>query len=226
MGGRKVATAWGKSYVGTAIKGFEHAAEHNMGKIITKLGPKLSPGFGKFIAERVTGDAPALISMYLTTVGKHIFGTTWNLIVRGLSEISKAFSFLLGVPTKIGDAIKNFKKFAETPGAKIISSALDSFVGPAMRGMGSFIDLHMKPNIDGLSAWLNSIEVNYKDLEKLAESEEISGEKIEIKNKQIKPKNAVVQKSDEKSIKKLPEITAGVKESLNHIRGFDEFSIV
>ena len=110
----------------------------------------------------------------------------------------------------------------------MIASALDSFVGPALKGMGSFIDNNIKPSIDGTSAWLSSISVNYKDLEKLAESEDLSGEKIEIKNKTIKPKDAAVQKEDSEKIQKLPKVTSGVKknESLNHIQGFEDFSLI
>lgn len=229
MGGKKAAQAWGKTYVGTAIHGFEHFAEHSLAKATAKLGPKLAPGFGKFLAEKGAQNAPTLISILFVTVGKHILGTMWNSMVNGLATIAKAFSFLLSVPAKIGEAVSKFKASAESQGAKIIATALDSFVGPAMRGMGSFIDNNIRPSIDGASAWLTSISVNYKDLEKLAESEDLSGEKIEVKNQTIKPKETGVKKDDVKKIQKLPKVTSGgskVKESLNHIRGFDDFSLI
>ena len=178
MGGKKAAETWGKTYIGTAVHGFEHFAEHSLAKATARVGPKLAPGFAKFIAQKGAQNAPTIISLLFLTVGKHVLGTAWNGVVTGLAGISKAFSFLLSVPTKIGEAISKFKASAESPGAKVIASALDSFVGPAMKGMGSFIDNNIKPSIDGTSAWLSSISVNYKDLEKLAESEDLSGEII------------------------------------------------
>lgn len=226
MGGKKAAEAWGKTYIGTAVHGFEHFAEHSLAKATAKVGPKLAPGFAKFIAQRGAQNAPTIISLLFLTVGKHILGSMWNGVVTGLAGIAKAFSFLLSVPAKIGEAISKFKASAESPGAKVISSALDSFVGPAMKGMGSFIDNNIKPSVDGASAWLSSIAVNYKDLEKLAESEDLSGEKIEIKNKAIKSKDVAVQKDDSKKIQKLPKVTSGVKEGLSHIQGFEDFSLI
>ena len=231
MGGKKAAEAWGKTYVGTAVKGFEHFAEHSLAKATAKLGPKLAPGLGKLVstvAQKGAQNAPTIISILFVTVGKHILGTMWNGVVLGMARMTEVFSFLLSIPTKIGEAISKFKSSAESTGAKIISSALDSFVGPAMKGMGSFIDANIKPSIDGASAWLSSMAVNYKELEKLADSEDLSGEKIEIKNKTIKPKEAVVKKDDSKKIQSLPKVTSGVKknESLNHIRGFEDFSLI
>lgn len=228
MGGKKAAQAWSASFMGTAIKGFEHFAEHNLGKVTSVLA-KVSPGFAKFIAEEASKAAPALISLLFVIVGKHVFGRLWNGIVKGLSAIAKAFASLLGVPAKIGEAIGKFKASAESTGAQIIATALDSFVGPAMRGMGSFLNTSIKPKIDGASAWLSSIAVNYEVIEKLAETEDLSGEKIEIQNKQIKPKGAAVQKADTKNVKALPKVTAStpkVKEGLNHITGFEDFSLV
>jgi hypothetical protein len=214
--------------MGTAVKGFEHFAEHSLGKVTSKLSG-VAPGFAKFIVEEGSKAAPALISLLFVIVGKHVFGPAWNGIVKGLSAIAKSFSFLLGVPAKIGEAISKFKASAESTGAQIISTALDSFVGPAMRGMGSFLNTSIKPKVDGAAAWLSSIAVSYKEIEKLAETEDLSGEKIEIQNKQIKPKSAAVQKSDSKNIKALPKVTSStpkVKEGLNHITGFEDFSLV
>jgi ElaB/YqjD/DUF883 family membrane-anchored ribosome-binding protein len=229
MGGKKAAETWGKTYIGAAVQGFEHFAGNSLGKATAKLGPKLTPGLSKLVnvaAEKGAQNAPTIISILFVTVGKHILGSMWNGVVTGLAGIAKAFSFLLSVPTKIGEAISKFKTSAESPEAKVIASALDSFVGPAMKGMGSFIDNNIKPSVDGASAWLSSMAVNYKDLEKLADSEDFSGEKIEIKNKTIKPKGAVVQKEDSKKIQKLPKVTSGVKEGLNHIQGFEDFSLI
>jgi hypothetical protein len=226
MGGKKAAEAWGKTYIGGAVHGFEHFAEHSLGKITAKLGPKLAPGFVKIVAEKGAQNAPTLISILFVTIGKHILGTMWNGVVLGMARMTEVFSFLLSIPTKIGEAVSKFKASAESPGAKVIASALDSFVGPAMKGMGSFIDNNIKPSVDGASAWLSSIAVNYKELEKFADSEDLSGEKIEIKNKTIKPKGAVVQNDDSKKIQKLPKVTAGgakIKEGLNHIKVFEEF---
>ena len=228
MGGKKAAQAWSKSFMGTAIHGFEHFAEHSLGRVTTKLS-SVAPGFTKFIVEEGSKSAPAIISLLFVIVGKHVFGPAWNAIVKGLSGIAKAFSFMLGVPAKIGEAIGKFKASAESTGAQIIATALDSFVGPAMRGMGSFLNSSIKPKVDGASAWLSSIAVSYKEIEKLAETEDLSGEKIEIQNKQIKPKGAAVQKADSKNIKALPKVTSGtskVKEGLNHITGFEDFSLV
>jgi ElaB/YqjD/DUF883 family membrane-anchored ribosome-binding protein len=228
MGGKKAAEVWGKTYVGAAVRGFEHFAEHSLAKATAKLGPKLAPGLVKLVAQKGAENAPVLMSILFVTVGKHILGTMWNGVVMGMARMTEVFSFLLSIPTKIGEAISKFKSSAESPEAKIISSALDSFVGPAMKGMGSFIDQNIKPSVDGASAWLSSMAVNYKELEKLADSEDFSGEKIEIKNKTIKPKGAVVQKDDSKKIQNLPKVTSGVKknESLNHIRGFEDFSLI
>lgn len=228
MGGKKAAEVWGKTYVGAAVHGFEHFAEHSLAKATAKLGPKLAPGLAKLVAEKGAENAPVLMSILFVTVGKHILGSMWNGVVLGMARMTEVFSFLLSIPTKIGEAISKFKSSAESTGAKIISSALDSFVGPAMKGMGSFIDQNIKPSVDGASAWLSSMAVNYKELEKLADSEDFSGETIEIKNKTIKPKGAVVQKEDSKKIQNLPKVTSGIKknESLNHIQGFEDFSLI
>lgn len=126
----------------------------------------------------------------------------------------------------MGDAIKNFKKSATTTGAKIISSALDSFIGPAARGVGSFLDKNVKPRLDGISGWLDSLSINYKELEKIADEKDTQSEKVEIKPGEVKPKNAAVQKEDDSKIKKLPAVTEPVKESSNYIRRFGEFSTV
>ena len=226
MGGKRAAAAWGKSFAGTLVHNFEHFSAETLSKATAKVGPKLSEGFSKFIVEKGAQHAPTLISILFVTVGKHILGTAWNGLVNGLSAVAKGFSFVLGVPTKIGEAIAKFKKSAESPGAVIISQALDTFVGPAMRGIGSFIDKYIKPKVDGASAWLSSLSITYKELSKFAESEDLSGEKTEIAQKTIKPKNAEVKKSDANNIKKLPSVTAKVKESLNHIQGFENFKMV
>ena len=54
-----------------------------------------------------------------------------------------------------------------------------AFVGPAMRGMGSFLNSSIKPKVDGASAWLSSIAVSYKEIEKLAETEDIAKQTVE-----------------------------------------------
>ena len=226
VGGKKVAAKWGETFAGQMVHNFEHFMEHNVSKVTSKMGESLASGFGKMVGEKVAENGPAIINLILVSIGRHILGGAWNGVVKGLSTVSKGFSFLLGIPTKIGEAIANFKKSAESTGAKIIASALDSFVGPAMRGVGSFIDKHIKPRIDGIKDWFESLSVNYKELEKISEEKDTESEKIEIQPRQIKPKNAEVEKKDDKAIKELPKVTDNVKEGLLHIRGFEEFSIV
>ena len=226
MGGKVAAETWGKTFAGALVHNFEHFSVHTLNKAATKIGPKLSEGFTKFIVAKGAEHAPTLISMLFIVVGKHILGGLWNGVVGGLATITGSFSFLLGVPTKIGEAIANFKESAESTGAKIISQALDAFVGPAMRGIGSFIDQYIKPSIDGASAWFYTLSINYDELSKFGESKDLSSEKIEISQKKIKPNNAEVKKSDEKNIKNLPKVTSKVKESLTHIRGFEDFRMV
>lgn len=226
MGGKKAAEVWGKSFAGGLIHNFEHFTANTLTKATAKVGPRLSEGFSKFIVVKGAEHAPTLISMLFVVVGKHILGSLWNGVVGGLATISKAFSFVLGVPAKIGEAIANFKKSAESTGAKIISQALDAFVGPAMRGIGSFINQYIKPSVDGASAWFSSLNITYKELSTFAESKDLSGEKTEITPKEIKPQNAEIKKEDKKNLRKLPKVTSKVKESLTHIQGFEDFRMI
>ena len=236
MAGKKAAASWGKSYVGKALIGMEGFIEGTLVKAGSKFGPKLGPHVSKFLGEKIAPEIPALFTIYLISVGKHIFGSMWNAIVNGLSKITDVFSFVLGLPTKIGNAIKEFKKSSESSdssyASKIISSALDSFVGPAMRMVGSLLDTKLKPYVDGLSGWFKACSVDYKEIEKIADSKAPSSEKIQVETRKIKPSALELQKknaADAKNLKKLPPVTAKtlkLKEGLNHIKGFEGFSPV
>ena len=224
-GGKRVAAKWGETFAGKTIHGFEHFMEKGVAKVTAKMGDGLVGSFGKFVGEKVSANAPAIINLLLITTGKHVLGSMWNGLIYSLSGIAKAFSFLLDIPTKLGNVIKNFKKNAETTGGKIISSALDSFIGPASRGIGAFLDKHIKPTVNGISGWLSNLALNHKEIEKISE-EVMEADTVEVKPKEVKPKNAVVQKEDDSKIKKLPAVTEPVKESSNYIRRFGEFSTV
>jgi hypothetical protein len=255
LGAKKVAEAWGETFVAQTIHNSEHYITNVVGNLGTKLQGSLGANVGKFIAgkaETIGSAAPGLVSALFVIIGKHILGGLWNSIVSGLATITQAFSWFLSLPTKLSDAIQTFRNEAESTGAKIVASALGAFIQPASKAIGKFLDKNIRPSIDAFGGWMKTISVNYKQLSEAAEDKKVEVPSVAIKPQKIKTKEAQEEKGDKAGLKKLPDVTdnvkkvvkdvvkdkgagkkeksgkdkKGVKESINYIKRFGEFSMV
>jgi hypothetical protein len=255
IGAKKVAEKWGETFVSQTIHNIEHYMTNIVGKLSPKLQAALGSNVGKFIAgkaETIGSAAPGFISTLFVLVGKHILGSLWVSIVGGLGAIAKTFSWFLSLPTKFSNAIKSFRDSAESTGAKIIASALGTFIQPASKAIGKFLDNNIRPSIDSFGGWMTTMAVNYKELSEAAADKKVKVESVAVQPQEIKPKKAKQEKGDKEGLKELPEVTDGVKtvvkdavknksagkkeksgkdkksvkESINYIKRFGEFSMV
>jgi hypothetical protein len=220
VGAKKVAEKWGETFVAQTIHNIEHYMTDIVGKLSPKLQASLGSSLGRFVAgkaETIGSAAPGLISTLFVLVGKHILGGLWNAIVGALSTISKAFSWFLGLPTKLSNAIQSFRDSADSTGAKIIASALGTFIQPASKAMGKFLDKNIRPSIDAFGDWMETISVNYKQLSEAADDKKVPVESVAIQPQPVKPKKAKPEKGDKEGLKELPDVTDDIKKDVKEV---------
>ena len=225
---RGASKTWSKTMVAQAAHSGEHFLSNMASKGVSKIGPKLAPGVTQFMGNGGTGFACALLSVVMTNVGKSLLGTFFDSILGGMSAITSGMSYLLSLPTKAADTLKKIIDAAKvgSPIAKLLIFPLEKIVEPLVRMLGKFLDNYIKPIVDGLNKYLKGIIDNRKVLESYAKDGFEGGEQlVKSQTHKIKPKNVEVTKDDLSKIKQIKK-EAKKNESLDHIQGFEEFSLI
>jgi molecular chaperone DnaK (HSP70) len=118
-------------------------------------------------------------------------------------------------------------KSAKSPIAQILILPLKNIINPVVKFLGKLLDTYIRPMIDGLSGYLKAIVKERKTLESYANQMEVKDTQQVVKNQvqKVKTKEVEVSKQD---LAKIKAIKKEVKknESLDHICGFEDFSLV
>jgi hypothetical protein len=142
-------------------------------------------------------------------------------------SIGSSISWVLSLPTKTSQMMEKLIAAAETPIAQVLISPLKNIVNPIIKFIGKLIDTYLKPVFDGAAEYFTALGKNYKKLASYADS--IKGDAgepvVKSQTAKTKPKNVEVTKKDLQTINKIKK-DAKKNESLNHIQGFEEFSLI
>jgi hypothetical protein len=224
---RGASERWSKTMVAEIARSSEHFLAETASKATFKLGPAIAEGAGKLMGKGGSGLAATAVSIIMVKVGKSILGNLIELVLGGMAGITTGISFLLSLPTKAAEGLRKLIAAAESPIAKLLIIPLEKIIEPLVRALGKLLDVHVKPMIDGFKIYIKAIIDNRKVLEEFVKSSEIEGGEQLVKSQtsQVKPKNAQVSKED---ISKIKQIDKSVKknESFDHIRGFEDFSLI
>ena len=224
----KAASAkWSSSFAGVAAHNAEHFIVNVAGKGASKLGPALLGPVSKFMGAGGSGLAATGLSVLMLKVGKGILGEFFDLLLKGMATISSSISFVLSLPTKASQMMEKLIAAAQTPVAQILIAPLKNIVNPVVKFLGKLIDTYLKPMFDASADYFTTLSKNLKQLASYADSMKgESGEPVvKSQTAKTKPKNVEITKKDLESIKTAKK-AAKANESLNHLRGFEEFSVI
>jgi hypothetical protein len=224
---KAASTKWSASFAGTAARSSEHFIVDVAGKGAAKLGPILVGPVTKFMGSGGSGLAATALSVLMLKVGKSVLGGFFEGVLAAMASIGSSISWVLSLPTKTSQMMEKLIAAAETPIAQVLIAPLKNIVNPIVKFLGKLIDTYLKPMFDGAAEYFTTLGKNYKKLASYADS--IKGDAGEpvVKNQtaKIKPKNVEVTKKDLQTINKIKK-DVKKNESLNHIRGFEEFSLI
>jgi hypothetical protein len=218
---------WAATATSQAVHSAEHFLAGPVSKAAAKLGPKLAKGAGEFMTHGGSGLAATAVSILMVKIGRGVLGDFFNTILSGISAITGGISFMLSLPTKAAEGIRKLIAAAESPIAKLLILPLEKIIEPLVSMLGKVLDTYVKPMVDGFKNYIGAIIENHKALEAYGKEEEIHGGEQVVKSAthQIKPKKLEVSKDDLSKIKQVKK-EAKKNESLDHIQGFENFSLV
>lgn len=224
---RAASNKWSTSFAGVAAHNAEHFMVNVAGKGASKLGPVLSGPVSKFMGSGGSGLAATGLSILLLKVGKGILGEFFNSILSGMATVSTGISYVLSLPTKASQMMDKLIASAQTPVAQILITPLKNIINPVVKFLGKLIDTYLKPMFDASAEYFTILAKNQKQLSAYADTMKgEAGESIvKSETAKTKPKNVEVTKKDLAAIKSVKQAVKS-NESLNHIQGFEEFSII
>jgi hypothetical protein len=218
---------WSSSFAGVAAHNAEHFLVDVAGKGISKFGPALAGPLKGFMGSGGSALASTGLSILMVTVGKGILGAFFESVLGAMASIGSAISWVLSLPTKTSQMMDQLIAAAETPVAKILIAPLKNIVNPIIKFIGKLIDTYLKPMFDASTEFFIALGKNYKQLSSYADK--VKGDKgepiVKSQTAKIKPKNVEVSKKDAETINKIQK-SVKKNESLNHIQGFEDFSLI
>jgi len=224
---RATSAKWSSSFAGQMAHTGEHFIINVAGKGASKLGPVLTGPISKIMGNGGSGLAATAVSVVMLKVGKSILGSFFDAVLNGMASIASAFSYVLSLPTKASEMMEKLIAAAESPISKILISPLKNIINPVVKFLGKLLDTYIRPMVDGFSGYLKAIVKNRKVLESYADQTKAENKQTLVSSevRKVKPKNIEVSKED---LAKINTVKKEVKknESLDHICGFEDFSLV
>ena len=142
---RQAASAWEKNFVGSFAHNSEHFIVHTCKGLAERLGGELAESVELFMGKGGSALASTLVTILMVKVGKEVLGGLFDVMIKGLANISGLFTYILGLPTKLSESLKKVKDSVTTPIAKTLLGGIANFIQPAVGAVGKFLDKYIKP---------------------------------------------------------------------------------
>ena len=215
---KKAAETWEKNFVGSFAHNTEHFIVHSCKGLAERIGEELAESVELFMGKGGSALAATLVTILMVKVGKGVLGGLFDAMIKGLANIAGLFTYILGLPTKLSEALKKVKDSVTTPIAKLLLGGIANFIEPAVSTVGKFLDKYIKPVSSNCQKYFVEVSKKSAEIEKADDSKESSEAVVKEPVSKIKPRNADVSKGDLEKVGSLPKLK--IQENLLSFKDF------